>query len=45
MKPIIDRDIVKPASAEDKTKCGVIIPDTAKEKRQRGEVIVIGPVK
>ena len=45
MKPINDRVIVKPASAEDKTKGGIIIPDTAKEKPQRGEVIAVGPGK
>jgi chaperonin GroES len=36
---------VKPAAAEDKTKGGIIIPDTAKEKPQRGEVIAVGPGK
>ena len=45
MKPINDRVIVKPASAEDKTKGGIIILDTAKEKPQRGEVIADGPGK
>lgn len=45
MKPINDRVIVKPASAEEKTKGGIIIPDTAKEKPQRGEVIAVGPGK
>ncbi|MBP6825488.1 MAG: co-chaperone GroES [Saprospiraceae bacterium] len=45
MKPISDRVIVKPAPAEEKTKGGIIIPDTAKEKPQRGEVIAVGPGK
>jgi chaperonin GroES len=45
MKPIGDRVIVKPAQAEDKTKGGIIIPDTAKEKPQRGEVVAVGPGK
>jgi len=45
MKPINDRVVVKPAPAEDKTEGGIIIPDTAKEKPQRGEVIAVGPGK
>ncbi|MEM8584154.1 MAG: co-chaperone GroES [Bacteroidota bacterium] len=45
MKPINDRVIVKPAQAEEKTKGGIIVPDTAKEKPQRGEVIAVGPGK
>ena len=45
MKPINDRVIVKPAAAEETTKGGIIIPDTAKEKPQRGEVIAVGPGK
>lgn len=45
MKPIADRVIVKPASADEKTKGGLIIPDTAKEKPQRGEVVAVGPGK
>jgi chaperonin GroES len=45
MKPIADRVIVKPAPADEKTKGGIIIPDTAKEKPQRGEVIAVGPGK
>ncbi len=44
-KPINDRVVVKPAPAEEKTKGGIIIPDTAKEKPQRGEVIAVGPGK
>lgn len=45
MKPINDRVVVKPAPAEEKTVGGIIIPDTAKEKPQRGEVIAVGPGK
>ena len=45
MKPINDRVIVKPAKAETKTKGGIIIPDTAKEKPQKGKVIAVGPGK
>ncbi|NJC24578.1 co-chaperone GroES [Neolewinella antarctica] len=45
MKPINDRVVVKAAPAEEKTSGGIIIPDTAKEKPQRGEVIAVGPGK
>jgi chaperonin GroES len=45
MKPINDRVVVKPAPAEEKTSGGIIIPDTAKEKPQRGEVVSVGPGK
>jgi chaperonin GroES len=45
MKPINDRVVVKPAPAEEKTSGGIIIPDTAKEKPQRGEIIAVGPGK
>ena len=45
MKPINDRVVVKPAPADEKTTGGIIIPDTAKEKPQRGEVIAVGPCK
>ncbi|MEL6638128.1 MAG: co-chaperone GroES [Bacteroidota bacterium] len=45
MKPINDRVVVKPAPAETKTKGGIIIPDTAKEKPQRGKVVAVGPGK
>ncbi len=44
-KPINDRVVVKPSPAEEMTKGGIIIPDTAKEKPQRGEVIAVGPGK
>mgnify|MGYP003417663180 CR=1 FL=1 len=45
MKPINDRVVVKPAPAEEKTAGGIIIPDTAKEKPQKGEIIAVGPGK
>ncbi len=43
--PLSDRVIVKPGPAEEKTAGGIIIPDTAKEKPQRGTVVAAGPVK
>ena len=43
--PLHDRVIVKPAAAEERTAGGIIIPDTAKEKPQRGVVIAAGPGK
>ena len=43
--PLHDRVIVKPAPAEEKTAGGIIIPDTAKEKPQRGSVVAAGPGK
>jgi chaperonin GroES len=45
MKPINDRVVVKPAAAEEKTAGGIIIPDTAKEKPQKGKIIAVGPGK
>ena len=45
MKPINDRVVVEPAAAEEKTSGGIIIPDTAKEKPQKGKVIAVGPGK
>lgn len=45
MKPINDRVVVKPAPAEEKTSGGIILPDTAKEKPQRGEIVAVGPGK
>ncbi len=45
MKPINDRVVIKPAPADEKSKGGIIIPDTAKEKPQRGEVVAVGPGK
>jgi chaperonin GroES len=43
--PLHDRVIVKPAAAEEKTAGGIIIPDTAKEKPQRGTVVAAGSGK
>ena len=43
--PLHDRVIVRPAAAETKTAGGIIIPDTAKEKPQRGVVVAAGPGK
>ncbi len=43
--PLHDRVIIKPAKAEEKTAGGLYIPDTAKEKPQRGSVIAAGPGK
>jgi chaperonin GroES len=43
MKPLADRVVVKPAPAEEKTKGGIIVPDTAKEKPVWGEVVAVGP--
>jgi len=43
--PLHDRVIVKPAAAETRTAGGIIIPDTAKEKPQRGTIIAAGPGK
>jgi len=42
MKPINDRVVIKPSVAEEKTKGGLIIPDTAKEKPQKGTVVAVG---
>ena len=43
IKPLADRVLVEPAAAETKTSSGIIIPDTAKEKPQRGKIIAVGP--
>ena len=45
IKPLSDRILVKPAEAETTTAAGIIIPDNAKEKPQKGEVVAIGPGK
>ncbi|MCL5406920.1 MAG: co-chaperone GroES [Patescibacteria group bacterium] len=45
IKPLADRVVVKPLEEESKTKSGIIIPDTAKEKSHRGEIIATGPGK
>lgn len=45
IKPIADRVVVQPAPAEEKTASGLYIPDTAKEKPQRGTVVAVGEGK
>jgi chaperonin GroES len=45
IKPLADRVLVEAAAAEDKTAGGIIIPDTAKEKPQKGTVVAAGPGK
>ena len=43
IKPLADRVLVEPLKAETKTASGIIIPDTAKEKPQKGNVVAVGP--
>jgi chaperonin GroES len=43
IKPLADRVLIKPMEAEEKTASGIIIPDSAKEKPQRGTVVAVGP--
>ncbi|HCY00815.1 MAG TPA: co-chaperone GroES [Bacteroidales bacterium] len=43
IKPLADRVLVEPTEAEEKTASGIYIPDTAKEKPQKGTVIALGP--
>ncbi len=45
LKPLADRVLVEAAAAEEKTAGGIIIPDTAKEKPQRGKVVAVGEGK
>jgi chaperonin GroES len=45
IKPLADRILVKPLEADEKTKGGIILPDTAKEKPQEGKVIAVGKGK
>ena len=45
IKPLADRVLVEPAQAEEKTASGIYIPDTAKEKPQKGTVVAVGPGK
>jgi chaperonin GroES len=45
LKPLGDRVIVKPIAKEEVSKGGIVIPDTAKEKPQEGEVLAVGPGK
>jgi chaperonin GroES len=43
LKPLADRVVVKKVEAEEKTAGGIVLPDTAKEKPQQGEVLAVGP--
>jgi chaperonin GroES len=43
LEPLDDRIVVKPAEEEETTVSGIVIPDTAKEKPQEGEVVAVGP--
>jgi chaperonin GroES len=45
LKPLADRVVVKPLAKEEVTKGGLVIPDTAKEKPQEGEIVAVGPGK
>jgi chaperonin GroES len=45
LKPLADRVVVKKLDAEDRTAGGIVLPDTAKEKPQQGEVLAAGPGK
>lgn len=42
-QPLGDRVLIKPLEAEEKTAAGIVLPDTAKEKPQQGEVVAVGP--
>ncbi|MGI5838226.1 MAG: co-chaperone GroES [bacterium] len=44
-KPLADRVVIKVLTSEEKTKGGILLPDSAKEKPQEGEVIAVGPGK
>lgn len=45
LRPLSDRVIVKQSEAEEKTKSGILLPDTAKEKPTKGKVVAVGPGK
>ncbi|MFQ5826697.1 MAG: co-chaperone GroES [Dehalococcoidia bacterium] len=45
LKPLGDRVVIKPNEGEEVTKSGIILPDTAREKPQEGEVVAVGPGK
>jgi chaperonin GroES len=45
IQPLADRVVIAPSLAEEKTAGGILIPDTAKEKPQRGTVVAVGPGK
>lgn len=43
LQPVADRVVVKPSEREERTKSGIVLPDTAKEKPQEGEIVAAGP--
>jgi chaperonin GroES len=43
LKPLGDRVVIRPMAREEVTRSGIVLPDTAKEKPQRGEIIAVGP--
>ncbi|QSO46972.1 co-chaperone GroES [Alicyclobacillus mengziensis] len=43
VKPLADRVVVRPVDREEKTQSGILLPDTAKEKPQEGEIVAVGP--
>src|SRR3954454_14171244 len=43
LRPLGDRVVVRPLAREEVTRSGIVLPDTAKEKPQRGEIIAVGP--
>jgi chaperonin GroES len=45
LRPLDDRVVVEPVEAEERTSGGIVLPDTAKEKPQRGTVVAVGPGK
>ena len=45
LQPLADRVLVKPTEKEEKTKSGIYLPDTAKEKPQEGDILAVGPGK
>jgi len=45
IRPLDDRVVVEPLEAEEKTAGGIVLPDTAKQKPQRGRVVAVGPGK
>ena len=45
LKPLADRVVVRKLDAEEKTSGGIVLPDTAKEKPQQGEILAVGPGK
>jgi chaperonin GroES len=43
LRPLGDRLVVKPSEREEMTKCGIVLPDTAKERPQEGTILAVGP--